>query len=58
MIRNHIHFSAGEPGEGEVISGMRKSAGSHHPSVPLYPTSVPDLKIYLDLPKALATGLR
>jgi len=43
MARNHIHFSAGEPGEGEVISGMRKSA---------------DLKIYLDLPKALATGLR
>ena len=27
LIRNHIHFSAGEPGEDGVISGMRKSAG-------------------------------
>jgi len=42
MTRNHIHFSAGEPGEG-VISGMRKSV---------------DLKIYIDLPKALAAGIR
>ena len=25
--RNHVHFSAGEPGEDGVISGMRKSAG-------------------------------
>jgi len=42
MTRNHIHFSAGEPGEG-VISGMRKSV---------------DLKIYIDLPKAMAAGIR
>jgi len=43
MKRNHIHFSAGEPGEDGVISGMRKSA---------------DLKIYLDLTDAMAAGLR
>jgi 2'-phosphotransferase len=43
MTRNHVHFSAGEPGEDGVISGMRKSA---------------DLKIYIDMPKAMASGLR
>merc|ERR1712107_740958 len=34
MTRNHIHFSAGEPGQDGVISGMRKTA---------------DLKIYMDV---------
>ena len=27
LFRNHIHFSAGEPGQDGVISGMRKTAG-------------------------------
>ena len=31
LIRNHVHFSAGEPGEDGVISGMRKSAGLNIP---------------------------
>jgi len=31
MTRNHIHFSAGEPGQDGVISGMRKTAGSFAP---------------------------
>jgi len=43
VIRNHIHFSAGEPGQDGVISGMRKTA---------------DLKIYMDMSKAMAAGLR
>merc|ERR1712107_779369 len=43
MTRNHIHFSAGEPGQDGVISGMRKTA---------------DLKIYMDMSKAMAAGLR
>merc|ERR1711963_1070591 len=43
MTRNHIHFSAGEAGQDGVISGMRKTA---------------DLKIYMDMSKALGAGLR
>lgn len=43
MSRMHIHFAPGEPGKEEVISGMRKSA---------------DLYIYIDMPKALADGLK
>lgn len=43
MSRMHIHFAPGDPGKEEVISGMRKSA---------------DLYIYIDMPKALADGLK
>ncbi|PVD26417.1 hypothetical protein C0Q70_14093 [Pomacea canaliculata] len=43
MTRTHIHFAAGEPGESGIISGMRNSC---------------DLMIYLDLEKALLSGLQ
>ena len=43
MTRNHIHFAAGEPGDDGVISGMRKTA---------------DIKIYIDIPRAMAEGLK
>jgi len=38
MNRIHIHFAPGEPGEKEVISGMRNSA---------------EIYIYVDIAKAL-----
>ena len=40
--RNHVHFSAYEPGDNRVISGMRGSC---------------EIAIYLDLPAALAAGI-
>ncbi|KAL5463742.1 hypothetical protein EMCRGX_G032669 [Ephydatia muelleri] len=43
MQRNHIHFSPGLPGESGVISGMRSSC---------------EILIFIDLPKALAGGLK
>lgn len=43
MKRTHIHFSTGLPGESGVISGMRSSC---------------EIVIYIDLPKALAGGLK
>ncbi|XP_071832512.1 tRNA 2'-phosphotransferase 1-like [Apostichopus japonicus] len=42
MNRTHIHFAQGEPGDGEVISGMRGSC---------------QLMIYINLEKALSDGL-
>ncbi|KAF0684181.1 Aste57867_23831 [Aphanomyces stellatus] len=42
MKRNHIHFAAGEMDTSHVISGMRSSA---------------QLKIYVDVPKAIADGI-
>ncbi|XP_078144220.1 tRNA 2'-phosphotransferase 1-like [Centroberyx gerrardi] len=39
MKRTHIHLAAGLPGEGGVISGMRRDC---------------DLAIFIDVPKALA----
>ncbi|KAI8820475.1 KptA family-domain-containing protein [Fimicolochytrium jonesii] len=42
MSRQHIHFAAGMPGGGGVISGMRSSC---------------DVVIYLDLQKALDAGV-
>ncbi|KAI8921953.1 tRNA 2'-phosphotransferase 1-like protein [Powellomyces hirtus] len=43
MTRQHIHFAAGLPGkDAGVISGMRKSC---------------DVYIYIDMPKALASGI-
>lgn len=43
LRRTHVHFAVGEPGDGGVISGMRKSC---------------DIMIYLDLQKALDGGLK
>ena len=42
MDRNHIHFAPGEPGDSEVISGMRTSC---------------DILIYIDMQKALEEGI-
>ncbi|CAG2055343.1 unnamed protein product [Timema podura] len=43
MNRLHIHFSPGEPGDSQVISGMRQSC---------------QIYIYIDVRKALADGLK
>ncbi|KAI9202578.1 phosphotransferase KptA/Tpt1 [Polychytrium aggregatum] len=43
MGRNHIHFAVGKYGEPGVISGMRASC---------------DVFIYIDVPKAVAAGVR
>ena len=43
MNRTHVHFAPGEPGESEVISGMRGSC---------------DILIFLDLALALQDGLK
>ncbi|KAJ1991914.1 tRNA 2'-phosphotransferase [Dimargaris cristalligena] len=43
MSRNHIHFAPNLPGANEVISGMRKKC---------------DLRIYIDVPKAMQDGIR
>ena len=42
MSRLHVHFTAGELGDGEVISGMRATA---------------DIWIYIDAAKAMADGI-
>lgn len=42
MKRNHIHFAPGEPGGGQVISGMRKDC---------------EVLIHVDIEKALADGV-
>ena len=42
MKRNHIHFSAGEPNDGRVISGMRRSS---------------EVLIYIDVSKAMSAGI-
>ncbi|XP_075902791.1 tRNA 2'-phosphotransferase 1 isoform X2 [Nelusetta ayraudi] len=43
MKRTHIHLAPGLPGEDGVISGMRKDC---------------DLAVYVDIPKALADGIK
>lgn len=43
MARLHVHFSSGLPSDGEVISGMRRSA---------------NILIYLDVSKALNDGMK
>lgn len=43
MERLHVHFSSGLPSDGEVISGMRRSA---------------NILIYLDVSKALQDGMK
>lgn len=43
MGRNHIHFASGEPGEKDVVSGMRSSS---------------KVLIYIDLEKALEYGIK
>uniref|UniRef100_A0ACD5XQW3 Uncharacterized protein n=1 Tax=Avena sativa TaxID=4498 RepID=A0ACD5XQW3_AVESA len=43
MARLHVHFSSGLPSDGEVISGMRRSA---------------NILIYLDVSKALQDGMK
>ncbi|CAH8521809.1 unnamed protein product [Dicrocoelium dendriticum] len=43
MSRTHIHFAPGEPGEADVISGMRSNA---------------ELVIHIDLAKALHDGFK
>lgn len=43
MARNHVHFAAGLPGAGGVISGMRSTS---------------EVLIYLDVPAAMSAGLR
>ena len=43
MNRTHVHFAPGEPGESEVISGMRGSC---------------DILVFLDLSRALKDGLK
>jgi 2'-phosphotransferase len=43
MKRNHIHMAAGMPGEGEVISGMRKSC---------------EVIVYVDVAAAMAAGVK
>lgn len=43
MSRNHIHFSIGYPGDGQVISGMRNTC---------------NVFIELDLAKALQDGIK
>ena len=43
MGRNHVHFCAGLPEDGQVISGMRAES---------------DIVVELDGPRALAAGLR
>ena len=42
MTRNHIHFAKGLPGDGKVISGMRKTC---------------DIFIYVDVEKCLKSGI-
>ncbi|XP_063046740.1 tRNA 2'-phosphotransferase 1 [Engraulis encrasicolus] len=42
MGRTHIHLAPGLPGEGGVISGMRKNC---------------DMAIYINVPKALSAGI-
>lgn len=43
MERNHIHFAHGTPGDSTVISGMRSTA---------------KVMIYIDVPKAMANGIK
>ncbi|KAM0850481.1 hypothetical protein ACQ4PT_053059 [Festuca glaucescens] len=43
MARLHVHFSSGLPSDGEVISGMRRSA---------------NILIYLDVKKAMQDGMK
>ncbi|XP_067374016.1 tRNA 2'-phosphotransferase 1 [Channa argus] len=43
MKRTHIHLASGLPGEDGVVSGMRKDC---------------DLAIFIDVPKALADGIK
>ncbi|KAM0915036.1 hypothetical protein ACQ4PT_011078 [Festuca glaucescens] len=43
MARLHVHFSSGLPSDGEVISGMRRSA---------------NILIYLDVNKAMQDGMK
>ncbi|KAK1804433.1 hypothetical protein P4O66_020449 [Electrophorus voltai] len=43
MKRTHIHLVPGLPGEGQVISGMRRNC---------------DLAVYIDVPKALSDGIQ
>ncbi|KAA0709669.1 tRNA 2'-phosphotransferase 1 [Triplophysa tibetana] len=43
MNRTHIHLAPGIPGEGGVISGMRKNC---------------ELAVYINVPKAIADGIR
>ena len=42
MTRNHIHFAKGLPGDGKVISGMRKTC---------------DIFIYVNVEKCLKSGI-
>lgn len=43
MKRTHIHLARGLPGEDGIISGMRKDC---------------DLAVFIDVPKALADGIK
>ena len=43
MKRNHIHFSAGEPNDSRVISGMRRSC---------------EVLIYIDVSRAMQAGIQ
>lgn len=43
MSRNHIHFATGLPFDKEVISGIRRNV---------------EVFIYIDVPKALAAGIK